>query len=216
MRGIVTGVAGTTATLSGVEHLVSHMLDLHHAAHHLPTGLHGAQVGVAGLVAAAAWDLLFERMEAAAQPPRLQADQLDPARARDKVLAAFAGLGDGRIAEECWTDYSAKLATVTAARDHVDALLADWDTHAPVLRSRVRPTLALAAGLRAVGAAATFEELDPVVKPDLARWAVAHCALMRNRFTVVDLLMLLGWWEPGDVDDVLLRTQVAAGAAGEA
>jgi glycerol-1-phosphate dehydrogenase [NAD(P)+] len=212
VRGVVTGVAGTTATLSGVEHLVSHMLDLHHAAHHLPTGLHGAQVGVAGLVAASAWELLHERMAAAPAPPRLRDDRLDPAAARAAVAAAFGDLDpEGRIAAECWADYEKKLATVTAHRDRVDALLAQWEDHAPRLRTLVRPTAELAAGLRAARAAATFAELAPAVDRPLARWAVAHCGYMRNRFTVVDLLTLLGWWEPADVDEVLERAAAAAG-----
>ena len=55
LRGIVSGISDTTACLSGVEHVISHMLDLHHAAHGKPIGLHGAQVGVASLVAARLW-----------------------------------------------------------------------------------------------------------------------------------------------------------------
>ena len=217
IRGIVTGVAGTTAALSGVEHLVSHMLDLHHAAHGLPVGLHGAQVGVAGLVAAAAWEMLHERMATAATPPRLHRGLLDPRRARQRVMDAFAGLDvEGRIAEECWADYSVKLAAVDASRPLFEAVLIGWAKHAPVLRSRVRSTCELAAGLRAAGAAATFDQLDPRVEPDLARWAVGHCALMRNRFTVVDLLTFLGWWGPDDVEEVLHRAQHAAVMATDA
>ena len=63
VRGIATGVAGTTACLSGVEHLVSHMLDLRAAELHLPTGLHGEQVGVGSVVAACMWELLRDRLE---------------------------------------------------------------------------------------------------------------------------------------------------------
>ena len=54
---------------------------------------------------------------------------------------------------------------------------------------------------------ATLADLDPRVSPELGRWAVANCALMRNRTTVVDLLTCLGWWEPDDVDEVLERSQ---------
>jgi hypothetical protein len=36
---------------------------------------------------------------------------------------------------------------------------------------------------------------------------------MRNRFTVVDLLMLLDWWADDDVDEVLGRAARAADAA---
>ena len=65
IRGIATGISGGTACLSGVEHLVSHMLDLSNGAAHRPIGLHGAQVGAASVVAATAWQLLFDRLETA-------------------------------------------------------------------------------------------------------------------------------------------------------
>jgi glycerol-1-phosphate dehydrogenase [NAD(P)+] len=37
---------------------------------------------------------------------------------------------------------------------------------------------------------------------------------MRNRFTVVDLLTLLGWWRPDDVDEVVERAQMSASGRG--
>ena len=90
VRGMVTGVAGTTACLSGVEHLVSHMLDMYHGAHDRPIGLHGAQVGVASVLAAAAWEHLFARFD----PAAVDQDALfgDPEAHRPRVLAAFAEL----------------------------------------------------------------------------------------------------------------------------
>lgn len=210
VRGVVTGVAGTTATLSGVEHLVSHMLDLHHAEHHLPMGLHGAQVGAASVVAACAWELLDERL--AAHPgARLRPELLEEDAARTAVEATFDHLGE-RVVAECWRDYSVKLAVVRERREHVDALLADWGSVADRLRSLVRPSEELAAGLREARAAATLAELDPAVNDGLARWAVGGCHRMRNRFTVVDLLHLLGWWEPADVEEVLARAAARAGA----
>ncbi|MFT4288041.1 iron-containing alcohol dehydrogenase [Nocardioides sp.] len=213
LRGVVTGVSGTTAVLSGVEHLVSHMLDQHHTAHHQPMGLHGAQVGAAAVVAAAAWELLFERL--AARPgARVEAAACDADQARRRVEEAFAGLGEG-IAAECWRDYARKLGALRASTS-LAGLLAGWPTHEPGLRRLVRPSAEIAAGLLAAGAPATPDELDPRVPAELWRWAVANCALMRNRVTVVDLLMLLGWWRDADVDEVLARAaQAVARAAAE-
>ena len=216
LRGVATGVAGTTAVLSGMEHLISHMLDQYHAERHLPMGLHGAQVGAASVVAAAAWEMLFERIAASAAPVRVDEAALDPDRARARVTAAFGFVDPtGRIAEECWHDYSAKLEAVAGLQDGIGGVLADWATHAVELRGLVRPSVSIATGLRAAGAAATFAELDPGADPGLARWAVANCALMRNRFTVVDMLTLLGWWGADDVDDVLKRAHLAVCAADE-
>lgn len=213
LRGVVTGVSGTTAVLSGVEHLVSHMLDQHHAAVGAPTGLHGAQVGVGGVVSACAWELLDERLTSGAEVA-LDARASDPDTARGRVLAAFSGLdGSGGVAEECWGDYSRKLAAATAAADRLLGVARSWGEHRAGLQRLVRSSDSLATALVAAGAPATFGDLTPSVAPDLARWAVANCHLMRNRFTVVDLLALLGWWGLDEVDEVLTRAAAAVAAA---
>ena len=215
LRGIATGIAGTTAVLSGVEHLVSHMLDQHHTQHHLPMGLHGAQVGVASVVSAAAWELLADRLDGG-HPFTLRTDHLAPETARVRVERAFGHLDeDGRVAAECFADYARKAEAVRAHLDDVARLVTHWSDHRDDLRRLLTPSTEIASGLRAAGTAARFEELDPVVGPDLARWAVESCALMRNRFTVVDLLDLLGWWESSDVDEVMDRAERAVAAAGQ-
>jgi hypothetical protein len=38
------------------------------------------------------------------------------------------------------------------------------------------------------------------VRDATARWALGHCHLMRDRFTVADLAFFMGIWEPSDVD----------------
>ncbi len=212
LRGIVTGVAGTTASLSGVEHLVSHMLDLRAAELGLPTGLHGEQVGVGSVIAACAWELLADRL--AANPhARVTDAALDADAARARVESAFLSLDPtGRIGAECWRDYARKLQAITAQRALIDDILATWSAHEPELRGLARPSAVIARGLRSAGASATFADLEPEVSADVARWVVAHCALMRNRFTVVDLLTILGWWEDDDVTEVLARVEQAVGA----
>ena len=219
-RGIATGVAGTTACLSGVEHVVSHMLDMHHGAHGLPIGLHGAQVGVASVVAAAAWEHLFTTFDPAV--PGVPTDALFPGteaveRRKPAVLAAFAELDPaGRLGEECWRDYSDKLSRWTAGRRSAEAVFADWDRHRAEIRELLVDFRTLAAGLVAAGAPARFAELDPSVDDATARWAVGHCHLMRNRFTVVDLLDLLGRWTPDDRGAVMAAAAAAVDSAHDA
>jgi glycerol-1-phosphate dehydrogenase [NAD(P)+] len=58
----------------------------------------------------------------------------------------------------------------------------------------VQPSEILRPTLVASGSPATFAELNPAISPELARWAVAHCHLMRNRFNLVDLLDMMGLW----------------------
>lgn len=211
IRGIGTGVAGTTACLSGVEHLVSHMLDMVAAAHGLPIGLHGAQVGVASLAASAAWHLLLDRLEAG--PPPAFEDH-DPAGLADRVRAAFERVdASGAQGEECWSDYSAKLSAWGAQRDRTQAMLDRWSSHAEEFRGSVPPPENLAAALRSAGAATGPAGLEDWIDEDAYRWALTNCLFMRNRFTVVDLLFLLGWWTERDVEAVLDRARRAAEGA---
>jgi glycerol-1-phosphate dehydrogenase [NAD(P)+] len=212
LRGIATGVAGTTACLSGVEHLISHMLDLRAAELHLPTGLHGEQVGAGSVVAACAWEMLHERI--AAEPgARLRIELLDATVAQDRVRAAFDGLDStGRIGLECWNDYARKCTRIAGNASAVNDLLAGWPSHVEELKALARPSIVIARGLRAAGATALLSELGDDVDAQTARWAIENCALMRDRFTVVDLLTLLGWWQDDDVDEVLARVEHAVTA----
>lgn len=213
LRGIATGVAGTTACLSGVEHLVSHMLDLRAAQLGSPTGLHGEQVGVGSVLAACAWEMLHERL-LADPAARVRRGELDPELAESRVRRAFDGLDPtGRIGSECWTDYARKLGRVRTAVPRVDAVLARWDEHRPSLDALLRPSSVIARGLRSAGAPVLFDDLDSTTDVATARWALQNCALMRDRFTVVDLLTVLGWWEDGDVDEVVSRAGVAVATA---
>ena len=213
LRGIATGVAGTTACLSGVEHLISHMLDLRAAQLALPTGLHGEQVGVGSVIAACAWEMLDERL--AAEPGAGVCDvALDLQQAELRVRTAFDGLDpSGRIGRECWNGYARKLERLRTAAPKVDAVLAEWGVHREVLRALARPSDVIAQGLRSAGAPVLFADLDSGVDAATARWAVQNCALMRDRFTVIDLLTVLGWWEGPDVDEVFARVDVAVSAA---
>ncbi len=214
IRGIATGVAGTTACLSGVEHLISHMLDLRAAELHLPTGLHGEQVGAGSVVAACAWEMLHDRVSANPDAT-VSTAALDRGAAEIRVRSAFADIDPtGRIGSECWNDYERKLARVVDALPRIDSVLRNWPNQAAELRALARPSPFIATGLRAAGAPALLGELGSDVDTNTARWAVENCALMRERFTVVDLLTLLGWWTPSDLDEVLERVDHAVSVAG--
>ncbi len=215
VRGIATGISGGTACLSGVEHLVSHMLDMSNGAAHRPLGLHGEQVGAAGVIAAAAWQLLFDRLETAdcaVLAEHLRSAQLTASR--DTVLAAFADVDPtGAIGAECWSDYSRKALALDALRDRLADLITEWPTAAARLRPLIWSPGALTAALTAAGATARLADVPSVVDADHATWAVSNCAYMRNRLTVVDLLIALGWWESVDVAAVLATAEHFAAAA---
>jgi glycerol-1-phosphate dehydrogenase [NAD(P)+] len=212
MRGIVTGVGGTTASLSGMEHLISHMFDMVNGELHEPTGLHGAQVGVGSVIRAAAWEVFCERMETEG----FDAGALfsDPDARESEVRTAFGWLDpSGRIGAECWGRYRSKLVGWYGARARIEAAFSDW----PELKANhdrlVFDSHRIARYLKRAGAAMRFSDLDPAPSADRLHWVVRNCQFMRERFTVADLLTLAGWWDDAGVARVLDRVEAACAAA---
>jgi glycerol-1-phosphate dehydrogenase [NAD(P)+] len=210
LRGIVSGISNTTACLSGVEHVISHMLDLHHAAKHQPIGLHGAQVGVASLVASKLWRHAIE--SSLIDVKKLK--QPDSSEIKNHIQAAFGHLGEG-IVTECWSDAQKKIALLDKNWAGVTSVLRDWPTHCTELQKMVQPSEALRHALQASGSPATFGTLNPSISPELARWAVSNCHLMRSRFNLVDLLDLMGLWTEDLIDWAMVEVmpQKSKGAA---
>jgi glycerol-1-phosphate dehydrogenase [NAD(P)+] len=198
LRGIVSGVSNTTACLSGVEHVISHMLDLHHAAHHQPIGLHGAQVGVATLVATKLWRRVIDAD--VIRPSLLK--KPDAAALEARIQKAFGHLGPG-IADECLRDCRKKHALIAQNWLQFVSVVENWKHHCAEFDKMAQPPEILRPALQASGAPATFAGLNPATSPELARWAVANCFVMRNRFNLVDLLDLMGLWTDEMVDWVL-------------
>lgn len=208
MRGIVTGVGGTTASLSGMEHLFSHMLDLVAAERGTPTGLHGAQVGVGSVIRAAAWEEFCERMDVAPPDPESLFPDIDAFEG--PVRGAFGELDPtGRIGGECWSRYRDKLSRWHGARPRIEAFFADWEAIRAAHDTLTLGSREIAAYLHRAGAPKRYRDLDSPVSEDLMRWCVANCQFMRERGSVADLLLLAGWWDEDGVDRVLARVEEA-------
>jgi len=212
LSGITMGVAGSTAPASGMEHAVSHLLEMAATATGGPASLHGTQVGVATIVAAATWAHVRRRIAEGAlgRAPRMP----DPDLAADRIDAAFRRLDPtGAMTAECLADYTSKVRLLLSRPDPLAALRAGWADHDAVLGTLLASPQAIAAGLHPAGLPVRFGDLPAPVDDGAARWAVANCALQRRRFGVPDLAMLLGAWDEDDVDSVLATAASAAAAA---
>lgn len=214
MRGIVTGVGGTTASLSGMEHLFSHMLDMVNGERQGPMGLHGAQVGVGSVIRAATWEIFCELMDES--PVQTENLFLAPSSFERTVKSAFIELDpSGRISEECWTRYRAKLNKWQEARPQVEAFFADWKDNRKKHNELILGSYTIAKSLYRAKASMRYSDLYPETSKELARWVVSNCQFMRPRFTVADLMLLSGWWDDTGVDRVLERVEAACTAAEE-
>jgi glycerol-1-phosphate dehydrogenase [NAD(P)+] len=204
--GLALGVVGRTAPLSGAEHAISHLLDMAAIRTGIPTGLHGAQVGVASVVVAAMWQDLLEDFDVARvldTPPSTR-------EARERIERTF-GVFDptGEMAAECWRLYQRKLAAWTSGVTSRTAFVEDWPANRRALARGLLAPGQIVAGLRAAGAPVTFSDLG--ASPDTARWAVSAAHLLRDRFGILDLLDLTGRWRDVDIDRALARAAAAGG-----
>ena len=191
LRGIVPGVSGTTACLSGVEHTISHMLDLYRGAKGLEIGLHGEQVGLGSLIASRLWHQTFS--DGFINLEELKKPDLEDLFSR--VSKIFNKLDDnGLIAAECWRDCKNKYQEVIRNWPKIINLVEKWNVNRSVYSDLVTHPKILEKALRLSGAPSSFSELKFPIDQKLATWAVTNCHLMRNRFTLVDLLDLLGLW----------------------
>jgi glycerol-1-phosphate dehydrogenase [NAD(P)+] len=209
VSGLSMSLAGVTSPSSGSEHVVSHLVDMAREQSGTPLAFHGAQVGVAAVVVAAAWELALEQADLVAPgaDPFPSDEAMEP-----RVRRAFDAIDpSGRVADECWAGYRAKLGRWRAGRAGVDGVLAAWPEHRDTLRSLVAPPEAIARALACAGAPARFADLEPAVDGQLARWALANAHLMRDRFSVLDLLAFAGRWDDAAVDRVLARAAAAGG-----
>ena len=210
LRGIAIGVSGGTAILSGAEHVMSHVLDMHAGQRGLPLGVHGAQVGVATVIVAAVWEALFDDLD----PSTVDVDACfpEPEAMEPVVRGAFAGLDPtGAVGCECWSDYGKKLERWRSNRDRFESFLENWPRHRAELAKLVAAPERLGEALDLAGAPARFGDLAPPVAPETARWALLNCHLMRDRFNVVDLLYFLGWWNDAFIDRLLERVRPVGG-----
>ena len=210
LSGITLGIAGKTAPLSGTEHLVSHLIDMAAEQSRSPVAFHGAQVAVASVPVAAAWEVFLTEFD----PSTIDLERLfpDEAALEPVVREAFATIDpSGGVGEECWNDYAKKLTLWRRSRGRVERFFGEWPEHRARIEEMVLPPERLGGALSDAGAPVRFGELDPPVAPEVVRWALGNCHLMRNRFTLADLLFFAGWWDDAFVERILERARSAGG-----
>jgi glycerol-1-phosphate dehydrogenase [NAD(P)+] len=196
-----------------MEHAVSHLLEMAATARGRAASFHGAQVGVASVVAARAWAHVL-RVIGDGGLDR-DAGLPDPDAVRDRIGRAFAAIDPGgSMAAECFEGYARKLRRLASANAGAPlaALRSSWPAHRAALDAMLIDPGALAGALRSAGLPARFGDLAEPVDDATARWAVANCPLLRQRFGVADLATLLGAWEEADVDEVLAAPSSACGS----
>lgn len=185
LTGVSMTMAGTSSPASGGEHVISHALDMMSSLDGREHDLHGRQVGVGTVLAAAVYERVL-----ALEAPRFAVPEGD-------IDAAFWGRLSGEVARH----YAAKRERLARAVS-VLSQPGFWDELRPALAAMVRPPRVVYDCLARGGAAVRAEDIHC----DRARLlkAFRHAHEMRSRFTVLDLARLVGVL-PGAYEEILDR-----------
>ena len=158
LSGIAMGVAGSTAPASGMEHAVSHLVEMAADARGEPGSFHGSQVGVATILAAATWQHVRARIAEHGLPRPVRLPEPDEALGR--IQRAFAWLDpSGAMAAECFAGYAVKLRAFAAEADPLAGLRATWPRHEAAIGTLLAPPAGIRATLDTAGLPVTFGRL---------------------------------------------------------
>ncbi|PZQ42073.1 MAG: hypothetical protein DI570_29910, partial [Phenylobacterium zucineum] len=212
LSGISMGLAGQTSPSSGMEHTVSHMIDMWAGAHHLEHHLHGAQVGVTTLWASLLWQRVVARLDAG---ELTELTPLPEADAERLVRSVFARIDpSGHSGQECWNDYRLKLERMRSEEfgSRFAEFVRRWPEHrAFLVGDCLADPAEIADALRTAGAPAGAGDLDGGDREPTI-WALSHNHLMRNRFNVCDLAFAAGLWNEEVARELVVQAdELAAG-----
>ncbi|MGA3352676.1 MAG: iron-containing alcohol dehydrogenase [Acidimicrobiales bacterium] len=206
LSGISMGIAGTTAPCSGMEHAVSHLLEMAAIRAGDEPSLHGFQVGVSSIVAALLWREVLQEIADDGLAHLVEPDAVASEKAvRSAFLAVDPG---GDMAAECWRDYERKLSRWARAGERVELAARQWSSHERAIGHLLAGANSIVEALRSAGAPVSFSELASPIETEAVHWAVASCHLMRERFSVADLACLLGIWDEARVDRLVNEAAV--------
>lgn len=191
LAGFAMSLSHSTAPLSGLEHVMSHVLDLQAESQGRPLAPHGTQVALATILVAGA----YQDFLGAFRPDTLRMEACFPeiSQMRNLVTETFLTIDpSGTAGEECWSDYRVKLESWHAQRDGLAERLLRWPSIQMHLQELVRKPSFLRRILEAVGSPLAFSRLTPPIDETQVRFAFLHAPLIRRRLTLGDLMLFFG------------------------
>ncbi len=189
LAGMSMSLVNQTAPISGWEHVISHHLDTTADRDGRDHALHGAQVAVGTQAAARAYEQLLPQLDRGMLVRDLSDREL---RSMHERIQNVYGSCDpsGKLVEEIWREVRLKLDRWQAngfRRRHLSDRLNSRELR-DELFTHIRSRKEIEQALRAVNAPLTFDRLDPPVSDTTAAEALHHSHLIRERFTLGDLL----------------------------
>ena len=171
-------MTGTSSVASGGEHLISHTLDMIAGRDRQQHDLHGRQVGIGAILTAA----IYEKVMQTDTPVFLEA----PRRINEEFWGSLSPIVE--------KEYQEKLVRIRKAAAFL-AIPENWQEMKNLIQPGLVPASKLKSCLAEAGAAHRFYDIRvdgrPLEREKFLR-AVRHANQMRQRFTILDLAVMLG------------------------
>lgn len=202
LSGLAMGIAGESCPSSGSEHIMTHLLDMCADKQNRDVAFHGAQVAVGTVFATIAWDILLNEFD----PKTVDLDACFPTAETMQPIVheAFAWISE-EAAAECWSRYQKKLSAWHGQKETLKNFLENWEAFRDEVRGRLVTPEYLVQKMHEAGCPTHYSQMTPVIDAETGRWAVRDCHLYRNRFTLVDFLYYIGWWNEEFMERIIKR-----------
>jgi glycerol-1-phosphate dehydrogenase [NAD(P)+] len=185
-----------------MEHTIGHLLDMSADYRGKDVSFHGAQVGVASIISAIVWQIFIKEFD----PSDIDVNDCFPSEndMYNEVYKAFSHLDeDQKVALECWKSYEKKLKAWHNNKESFTKFLDNWETFKEEVSDILQTPDFLSDCMHKTHAPTRFHLLSPSIDKNTAMWAIKHCHLYRNRFTLADMLFYIGWWNDELIQRVL-------------
>lgn len=204
LSGLSMGLANESSPASGSEHVMSHLVDMASGVRKTGICYHGTQVAVSSIISEIIWDWFLTEFD----PKKVDLSKCFPTleEMEPKVKAAFDWLDNTHsAANECWADYQKKLKLWHANKEKFVAFLETFNEFKAEVAPWVKKPEYIAECMHKANAPTRYSALNYPVDAKTAIWAVTNCHLMRNRFSVIDLLHFTGVWSNEFVQMLISR-----------
>lgn len=202
LGGFAMTLAGQSSPMSGYEHVVSHMLDMTAEHFHRPVASHGCQCGLSTIVSAIAWQKLLAEF----RPEQVNIDTCFPSteEMEQRIQTTFNAIDpSGAVSNECWQSYRKKLDKWRVARARFEAFLHNWSEERARLAELLTAPEAVVQGLAQAHHPLRYEEIG--IPEEQVHWAFKNGHLMRDRFSIADLLNYTGLLDDTFVEEIFAQ-----------
>ena len=200
IQGLIMGAfamtaAGITAPASGAEHLISHYLEMYEHLHGRRPALHGQQVAIGTLIAAALYEQLLKFDPKDIDIDKLVSKHPDWPEYERKVHRAH-----GDMAPLIMEEARSKFLTAQQYRDRLVRIKDRWGQMFNTLKPQLMTTEQIRQAYQSAGTPTRASEIN--VDGQIVRQALFNGMDIRNKYTIFDLAGQIGLLE--DVTDQVL------------